>query len=322
MKKKALILSLFTSLIFILLSCGNNLYSFGPIYVFDTTVNVIMYENNDDYILDKENAKNHYNEIKKKLNEINRITNDFESNENNTSIYDLNLKRTLEVSDELVKIIKSSIDLIEDTNGYYNPFMGRLNHMWKESINNKTIPSDENIKNELEIIKNTNITIDKNKVTINGDGNIDLGGMVKGYALEWIRNYLDSNKVTKYVIDCGSSSIYIGNINTKVSITEPYKNGYIRELETMNNGVATSSGKYQNIVIDGKRYHHLLNPFTGYPSDIWESVSIIGNIDNMLLDAYSTAIFSMNANDAYSFAKKKNIEIILYNNGLITEVVS
>ena len=312
MKKKVLILNLFLSIIVILCSCSKNKsYNFAPIYVFDTAVNVILYDGDDNYSLDKDSANNYYNEIKQKLNEINRITNDFSSNDTNNSIYDLNEKRTLEVSSELISILNKAVDLIKDTNGYFNPFMGRINHMWKDAINKNTILSDDSIKNEIEIVKNTSLEIKGNNVTIIGDGNIDLGGMVKGYALEWMRNYLNSKNVTKYVLDCGSSSVYVGDILTNVSISKPYKNGTVFDDKVMNKGVATSSGKYQNILIDGVRYHHLINPFTGYPSNNYDLVSVMGNIDNGLMDAYSTAIFSMNEEDAKEFCVKKGLELLL-----------
>ncbi|MBR6072217.1 MAG: FAD:protein FMN transferase [Acholeplasmatales bacterium] len=310
MKKKALILSMFISLIAILFSCGkNNSYSFAPIYVFDTTVSVIFYDG-DDYKLDKDTANKYYNEIKQRLNEINRTTSDYDSNDTNTSICDLNQRRTLEVSSELISILNKAVDLIEDTNGYFNPFMGRLNHMWKDAINKNTIPSDDDIKNELEIVKNTSIDIKDNSVTIVGDGNIDLGGMVKGYALEWMRKYLDSNHVTKYVLDCGSSSIYVGDYLTNVSISKPYKNGTIFDNKVKNIGIATSSGEHQSIVKDGVRYHHLINPYTGYPSNNYDLVSIMGNIDNGMMDAYSTAIFSMDEKESEEFSVKKGLELI------------
>ena len=99
-----------------------------------------------------------------------------------------------------------------------------------------------------------------------------------------------------------------------IYITKPYSGGYIEKLTLKNKGVATSNGKYQNIVIDDNRYHHLLNPYTGYPSNYYESISVMGNIDNGLLDAYSTAMFSMNEEKIREFCKAKGLEAILYMN--------
>lgn len=313
MKKIVLILNLLICSI-ILISCGrsNMAYGCSDLYAFDTIIHISLDVDNGDYTLTSDEAKNLYNTISRELNELSRITNNFSSNESNTSVYDINEKRTLEVSDKLIDIIKYSVNLIEDTNGYFNPFMGRLSAIWKDTIKSGKLPSDELIKSEVEIVKNTSVEVEGNRVTIKGDGDIDLGGVVKGYALEWIRNYLNSNKVINYILDCGSSSVYVGSKTTKISISKPYNSGYIDTLSIENKGVATSNGKHQNVVIDGKRYHHLISPFTGYPSNTFDSVSVIAGIDNGLMDAYSTAIFSMTEDEAKEFSKKKGIDLILY----------
>ena len=313
--KKLAIVSLFIFVSLILFSCNTNtIYELTPIYAFDTVVSIKLQKNNDEYTLTKEQAEIHYRVIKSVLDDITLSTNDFESNEYNNGLYDLNKERELAVDYYLVNILEYSVKLIDDTDGYFNPFLGRLNHIWKQSIKEKKVPSDDVIKKELEIAKNTSLKIEEDKVTIVGDGNIDLGGVVKGYALEWIKDYLIGQKITKFVIDCGSSSVYIGDMEATIYITKPYSGGYIEKLTLKNKGVATSNGKYQNIVIDDNRYHHLLNPYTGYPSNYYESISVMGNIDNGLLDAYSTAMFSMNEEKIREFCKAKGLEAILYMN--------
>ncbi len=306
MKKLLTISILILSSLFFVSCSSKKAYEYGPIYVFDTVVTMVFYE---------DNCEEHYKKIKTKLNEISRDTNDFSSNETKTSIYDLNEKREINASDTQIDIINKAVNLINDTNGYFNPFMGRLTHKWKEAISKSEVLSKDIIDSELEIINNTSVTITGSKVTLNGNGNIDLGGIVKGYALEYIRTYLSSNNITKYYVDCGSSSIYIGDNSASVAFSNPYRSNYIKVLSLDNIGVATSNGKHQNVVIDGVRYHHLINPKTGYPSNNYDTISLLGKIDNTLLDAYSTSVFSMSAEDGKSFAKSKGINLLTYSNG-------
>ena len=307
--KKLITLSLFILSTLLFASCSNNkAYEYGPIYAFDTVVTIVFYE---------DNCEGHYKNIKNKINEISRDTNDFSSNSSNNSVYDLNIKRELEVSDTLVELINKSISIVNDTNGYFNPFMGRLTHKWKDAISNKEVLSKDIIDSELAIINSTSVEISGNKVKIVGDGNIDLGGIVKGYALEWMRNYLKDNNITKYYVDCGSSSIYIGDYKTSVAFSNPYGANYIKVLSLDNMGVATSNGKHQNMVVDGVRYHHLINPKTGYPSNNFDTISVIGKIDNTYLDAYSTALFSMSEADAINFCKNKNLDLLTYSGGTV-----
>ena len=304
--KRILKLSLLLLCFIVLSSCNKVVYENYPIYVFDTVVSLTFYQNG---------YEKHVNIIKNKLNSISKETNDFQTNSSHNSIYDLNEKRELEVSDDLINIINYSNRLMEETEGYFNPYMGRLNHKWKDAIKNNKILNEDEILLELDIIKSTSVEINSNTIKIIGEGNIDLGGIVKGYALEWTKNYLDENNITKYLLDFGSSSIYLGDYEQYVQLSKPYEAGYIERFKTLNMGIASSSGKHQNAMIDGVRYHHLINPFTGYPSNIYDAISVIGNIDNGILDAYSTAIFSMDENKAKEFIKNKNIELVTYKNG-------
>ena len=279
-----------------LAACNSEVtYECTPISVFDTVVTMVFY--------DDANYKTYYNDIKAKFNEINRISDDFNINTDKNNVYALNDKREVE-SGPLNDMLTKALELKEETNGYFNPFIGRLTHRWKEAIKNNNVLSSTEIEEELSLMNNTSLSFDVDVIKLEGQGNIDLGAFAKGYALEWAKNYLEEKKVDKYYINCGSSSIYVANKELNISLSKPYSND-------SNIGIATSSPKYQYSVINGEKYHHLINPFTGYPSNIYDSVNVIGN-NNMKNDIYLTAFFSMSVDDVKEFVKDKDINVILY----------
>jgi thiamine biosynthesis lipoprotein len=106
--------------------------------------------------------------------------------------------------------------------------------------------------------------MDLEYVTRVGEAEIDLGGIAKGYALDIAKQYLDSKKVTKYIIDAGSSSILLGEKDTKDGLfnigLKDIKNAY---LKAKNCFVSTSGTSEQLTVIDGVKYSHIVNPKTG-----------------------------------------------------------
>ena len=286
-----------------LAACNSEVtYECTPISVFDTVVTMVFY--------DDANYKTYYNDIKAKFNEINRISDDFNMNTDKNNVYVLNDKREVE-SSLLKDMLTKAIELKEETNGYFNPFIGRLTHKWKDAIKNNNVLSSTEIEEELSLMNNTTISFDGDIIKLEGQGNIDLGAFAKGYALEWAKNYLDEKKVDKYYINCGSSSIYVANKELNISLSKPYSNDSILDFKASNIGIATSSPKYQYSIIEGEKYHHLINPFTGYPSNIYDSVNVIGN-NNMKNDIYSTAFFSMSVDDVKEFVKDKDINVILY----------
>jgi thiamine biosynthesis lipoprotein len=306
--KKTKIISLFLILIIFLLSSCKSLRVFekNPIFAFATGIQIVFY--NEDH--DEE-----YNVIKNKILDLDRDSNCFEPNSTNTSVYDLNKDRTKELSDDLIDLLTKCVELKKETNGYFNPFIGRITNLWKNAIENENIPSDDVIKDELDIMKNTYITISGNTVSIVGEGNIDLGAIVKGYALEWAKNYLKDANITDYYINSGSSSIYSEH-DINISIRKPYNSGYIKQFKLNNMGISTSSPEFQYKNINDYRYHHLISGITGYPVNIYDSVSVISE-NNLYNDCFSTAIFSMPEDEAISFSESKNIKIILFKNNNI-----
>ena len=299
------IIYIFTTLLMLisLAACNSEVtYECTPISVFDTVVTMVFY--------DDANYKTYYNDIKAKFNEINRISDDFNINTDKNNVYVLNDKREVE-SSLLKDMLTKALELKEETNGYFNPFIGRLTHKWKDAIKNNNVLSSTEIEEELSLMNNTTISFDGDIIKLEGQGNIDLGAFAKGYALEWAKNYLDEKEVDKYYINCGSSSIYVANKELNISLSKPYSNDSILDFKASNIGIATSSPKYQYSVINGEKYHHLINPFTGYPSNIYDSVNVIGN-NNMKNDIYSTAFFSMSVDDVKEYVKDKDINVILY----------
>ncbi|MBO5542736.1 MAG: FAD:protein FMN transferase [Acholeplasmatales bacterium] len=299
------IIYIFTTLLMLisLAACNSEVtYECTPISVFDTVVTMVFY--------DDANYKTYYNDIKAKFNEINRISDDFNINTDKNNVYVLNDKREVE-SGLLKDMLTNALELKDETNGYFNPFIGRLTHKWKDAIKNNNVLSSTEIEEELSLMNNTTISFDGDIIKLEGQGNIDLGAFAKGYALEWAKNYLDEKKVDKYYINCGSSSIYVANKELNISLSKPYSNDSILDFKASNIGIATSSPKYQYSVINGEKYHHLINPFTGYPSNIYDSVNVIGN-NNMKNDIYSTAFFSMSVDDVKEYVKDKDINVILY----------
>ena len=314
--KKLIFLLLIISF-FILTSCNAlEISTCNPIYAMDTVIEVKFYNVND--------YNEHYQNIKKIYNEYSKLADDFETYSGYKNIYDLNNEREIEASNDLIELIEASIELNKKTNGYFNPLIGRLSHIWKDIIEDKTLNEIKNVDNELilneiSIMNSSEIIIEENIVKINGDANIDLGAIAKGFATYKCVEYLKNNNIEGYLINAGESSVALGTKGGNsftVALQAPYSNNIIKNLEIKNTSIATSSGKHQHIIYENIRYHHIINPFTGYPSNIYDNVNVI--IDNALYaDCYSTAIFSMNYDDAINFSKNNNFDLILYKDNKI-----
>ena len=303
---------LFIFLIFILSSCNAlKITTCNPIYAMNTTINIKFY-NVDDY-------NDHYNKLKEIYYKYDMLADDFKERSNVNNIYDLNNKRKIEASSDLIELINESILLKEKTNGYFNPLVGRLSHLWKEAIEDETdekikLITEDVIKKEIDIINSSSIKIENNNILIEGDANIDLGAIAKGYATYQCVKYLKENNIEGYLIDAGESSVSLGTKggnDFKIVLEAPYSNKIIKTLEYKNTSISTSSGKYQHKIYNNIKYHHIINPYTGYPSNIYDNVNIIYD-NSFYADCYSTALFNMNLNEAKEFILNNNLKAILY----------
>ena len=309
---KRLFIMILLLIIIPLFSCIKepNNYS-GMVFYFDTTIDIRL--NSYDY--NKEELENKYNDIVNILANFSMLTDNYQEYKNINNIYTINnSKDYVTVSEELIDIIKLSIDIKEETNGYFNPFLGKISKIYKKIIDEEKVPDnlDELIQNELNNLNNSSIDIVDNSVKINGDMELDLGGIAKGYALSIIKDYLDESSISDYLINAGSSSIIMG---TKYKDKGYYKVASKYDSERIfkikNNCLGTSSIFEQSITINGKLYHHIINPLTGKIENNYDTIYIIGS-NACYIDSYTTALFNMTIEEITSFIKDKDLSIFIY----------
>ena len=274
-------------------------------FSFDTIIKVSI----------KANNKKHLKEIKNIYLNINNYADNYNSY-NGLSIKDLNDNREVELNEYNKDLLEKAIELKNNTNGCFNPFIGRLADMWKEAIKNDNVLDSPIISDELNIMNSSSLEFEDNKAKLIGDANVDLGGIAKGYATEMVHKYLFDNNINEYLINAGESNLLLGDTKKgfNVYLSNPFKeNTYYGKINLSKIAIATSSPEHQRKEIDGNLYHHILNPFTGMPSNLYSSINVITD-DSMIADAYSTALFSMEIEDLKQFVDDNNIQVIVCKN--------
>lgn len=283
------------------------------IYAMDTYISATIYSN------DTETAKNELEDINQIYQTYSRLCDNYKPYSNIENIYSLNNSRSITADDALIEVLYEAMEAKVETDGYFEPLIGNLVSLWKNALfsdeGNPYIPSENDITACLNEIATSEIVINGNNVTITGDADIDLGGIAKGFATEKVYEYLEANNITNYMIDAGSSNILLGekpnDIDFSVGMTRARETGYYQILKKSNCAIVTSSIKEQNVIIDEEIYHHIIDPKTGYPKRTYDSITIIGN-DSGILDAYSTAMFSMPIEVLNQFAVDKVISMYAY----------
>lgn len=143
---------------------------------------------------------------------------------------------------------------------------------------------------------------------------LNFGAFAKGYAIDLSMEYLHSLGINNAVINAGGDlrvSGQHGKRPWKIGIRHPREEGVIAWLKAQNNESIFSSGDYERFYIyEGQRYHHILNPETGYPASGTTSVTVIH--DNAgIADAAATALFIAGPQRWVDIARSMGIKYVM-----------
>ena len=244
------------------------------------------------------------NELKEKVDELESI---FDPYKKGTELYKLNHERTLTVSDDLLSCLKTAVEIQEETDGYFNPLMGKLSKHWMTFINKKrdTPLSDEEIAPLLEEINSSSLSFEGNKVTINGAADIDLSGICKGYIIDSLYEYV-KDKTDNYLVSGGASSVLLGEKphgeDFKVSAF-----GNFWWFTAKNTTVSTSGCEEQYREYDDLLYSHIINPKTGSALLGKTTQALIVGRNGTKGDALATAFIFMDHTERKRIAKQEEI---------------
>lgn len=203
------------------------------------------------------------------------------------------------VGGDALSIIGTSLEISGQTDGALDITVYPLVREWGFTTGEYKIPEDEVIRSLLANVGYDRISVEGQTVTIPQGTEIDLGALAKGYAGSRAVEILKEHGVTSAILDLGGNVCALGakpdGTPWRVAVADP-DNGseYLGILDVEDRFVVTS-GKYERYFegSDGKKYHHIIDPKTGMPSENGvKAVTVIGS-DGTRCDALSTALLVM-----------------------------
>lgn len=217
--------------------------------------------------------------------------------------------RTVTVDRRIIDMLLYAREMYDKTDGTVNIAMGSVLSVWHdyrtEGIDEPWSAKLPPMEKLTEAAKHTDISqmvIDEAACTVTLTDpamKLDVGAIAKGYAVEMAARSLEEKGVTGYVINVGGNVRTVGvkgdGENWLVGIENPEEDSeqaYLAYLELSGESLVTSGSYQRYYVVDGKRYHHIIDPETLFPSQGYVSVSVVckSSADG---DALSTALFCM-----------------------------
>lgn len=239
--------------------------------------------------------------------EIRRIEELISTGIETSEISRCNQEREADLSEDTSYLIRRSVELCKDTGGLFDITVYPLMKAWGFTDQNYRIPDDSELSDLLSTMGADEIRLDKRHVTLEKPGTeLDLGGIAKGYTSGRVMDIFRDYGIEHAVISLG------GNVQTlndkpdgscwKVAVEDPADTSdYIGVIQVKNKAVITSGSYERYFMKDGKIWHHIIDPRTGYPADSGlVSVTIVSE-DGTLADGLSTALFIMGKEKAADY---------------------
>lgn len=230
-----------------------------------------------------------------------------------------------EVSGEVAEVIKTALDVASSSEGKYDPTVRPLVEKWDISHGEEKVPGTDDIEALLACVGYKNVTVNGGYVS-KTDKNIklDLGGIAKGYACERAVRLLEESGVNYGTVSFGGNVGLVGKkpdgSKWKLSVTDPYDPGAVMGYMSLDGGFVAVSGDYERYFEkDGVRYHHILDPQTGYPVNNGVHSVAVWCEDGTLADALSTALFALGEEksiELYKSEKYKFEALIVSDSGI------
>ena len=243
----------------------------------------------------------------------------------NSVISKINGNQGGELDEDLCECLKTMLDVYNESGHRFDFTLGAVSDLWGFGKENK-IPESADLEKALSLSGADKLSLDGHSLKFPEGLVIDFGSVGKGIALDRIRDEVLSNsRISKGVISLGGSVLTFGKDDFNIAVNSPFGNGTMAVL-TLPSGCVSTSGTYERFFEkDGVRYHHILNPQTGYPVDSGlVSVTVISQ-SGLLSDALSTACLACGLKDGMALAVKYGCDAVFIDedrNVYITDGVS
>lgn len=224
------------------------------------------------------------------------------------------------VPEEVLLVLQQALDIAKKTGGAFDPTIGPLVNLWDIGGDNSQVPSQQAIDHARSLVDWRLVEIDSQRGTVylpKQGMALDLGGIAKGYAADELVAIAQEAGIQQALFDLGGNIYAFGTkadgTPWRVGVKDPAQPGGSPALAlAVQDRSVVTSGMYERFFEqEGIRYHHILNPATGYP--VWndiQSVTIVSK-SSLLADALSTSVFLLGREKGLALLESEDAEGVI-----------
>jgi thiamine biosynthesis lipoprotein len=222
---------------------------------------------------------------------------------------------------EVALVIERSLEIARASGGAFDITVAPLVDLWDLQRKDFAVPAPEDLAAALGSVGHGRVSVEASGgiVSVAPGTALDLDGVAKGYAVDRALSVLAARGVASAIVDAGGDVGFLGSSRDargwKVGVKHPRAEGLIGVLTVAGGSVATSGDYQRYAVADSVRYHHVLDPATGYPARGVISATVTAE-RAMDADALATAVFVMGAERGLEFVESlRDVEAVIITGG-------
>ena len=277
---------------------GPKRYEATFLELFDTVTTIVGYADSEEEFTAQVQEIHDQLEVYHQLYDI---YNDYEGVTNLKTVND-RAGEAVEVDEKIIDLLLLARELYDATGGKVDAAMGSVLSLWHEARENgindpesAALPEEAAIERAMDHMDFSQVEIDQAASTVrlaDPEMSLDVGAIAKGYATEQVAAGVPEG----YLISVG------GNVRATgpkadgspwvVGVENPDGGDYLHTLNITGGAVVTSGDYQRYYTVDGVRYHHIIDPDTGWPAGYFRAVTVLCS-DSGIADGLSTALFTM-----------------------------
>ena len=218
------------------------------------------------------------------------------------------------VAPETLSVLKASAEICDLSGGAFNIATGSLTDLWGFETDDPSVPDAQAVQRLLPLPGAECLQFEEGSVALTGPACLNLGAIAKGYCADDLARMLKENGVTSALLSLGGNISAIGSKPDgspwRIAVQDPSDpKGYVGIVSVREKSVVTSGSYQRYFTENGKDYHHILDPETGFPAESGLlSVTVVSD-SGMYADALSTCFFVLGIQDAVAMWRRLPDEI-------------
>jgi len=208
-------------------------------------------------------------------------------------------KKPVKVNPETIAVIQKSLEMSARSDGAFDITFAAMHGLWKfDEDMDKSIPTPEEIAQRRKLINWRDVLVNVKAGTVKlrrAGMRMGLGGIAKGYAVDRCAAVLRAAGLQNFMVQAGGD-LYVagrkGNVNWVVGVRDPRggPRDIIARMPIEDHAFSTAGDYERGFVLNGRRYHHIIDPKTGYPATASREVTIFAP-NAFLADALDDSVF-------------------------------